>query len=41
MKTKKIAASLESFYSKTIFQNLTSVKKILFETEKNLSAYRK
>ena len=25
----------------TIFQNLTSVKKILFETEKNLSAYRK
>ena len=38
---KNIAASRESFYGKTICQNLTSVKKMFFGSEKNLSAYRK
>ena len=39
-KHKKIAASIETFYSKTICQNLTSAKKMFFGSEKNLSAYR-
>ena len=38
---KNIAASIESFYSKTICQILTFVKKMFFGSEKNLSAYRK
>ena len=38
-KAKKIAASIESFYSKTIFQNLTSFQKMFFGSAKIFLLY--
>ena len=39
IKQKKIAASIESFYSKTIFQNLTSFQKMFFGSAKIFLLY--